>query len=256
MKTPRPSAAGSIPVIPKVHAQLKRSLFQPGDIISYMEMCNQEGVSLQRGMNFRLRGTVSVILMSRRPGAPYADRIEDGGNVLIYEGHDAPRRHDCPNPKKVDQPEYSGAGKLTQNGLFWREATTYKDRGTLPAQVRVYDKIKTGIWTYAGVFELVDAWQDRKGGRRIFRFKLRASDNPGDPPEERYDVITHTRLIPTEVKKEVWKRDKGKCVLCGSQENLHFDHDLPFSKGGTSLLSGNIRLLCAKHNLLKRDKIE
>src|SRR3989339_628268 len=39
-------------------------------------------------------------------------------------------------------------------------------------------------------------------------------------------------------------------------KNLHFDHDLPFSKGGTSLTAKNIRLLCAKCNLSKSDKIE
>ncbi|MFZ0452734.1 MAG: hypothetical protein WCE54_04390 [Ignavibacteriaceae bacterium] len=38
-------------------------------------------------------------------------------------------------------------------------------------------------------------------------------------------------MIPTSVKVEVWARDKGRCVLCGSTENLHYDHDLPFSKG-------------------------
>jgi hypothetical protein len=31
--------------------------FQPGDVISYMEMCSAVGVNLQRGMNFRLRDT-------------------------------------------------------------------------------------------------------------------------------------------------------------------------------------------------------
>lgn len=41
-----------------------------------------------------------------------------------------------------------------------------------------------------------------------------------------------------------------------STDNLHFDHILPFSKGGgTSLKVENIQLLCAKHNLEKRDKI-
>lgn len=68
--------------------------------------------------------------------------------------------------------------------------------------------------------------------------------------------LSHTRLIPTEVKKEVWKRDKGKCVICGETKNLHFDHDLPFSKGGTSLVINNVRLLCVKHNLMKSNKIE
>jgi len=57
------------------------------------------------------------------------------------------------------------------------------------------------------------------------------------------------------VKVEVWRRDRGQCVQCGSTRNLHFDHDIPFSKGGSSLTAANVRLLCAKHNLAKSDKI-
>ena len=37
----------------------------PSDIIPYLEMCQEEGVSLQKGMNFRLRGEISVILLHR-----------------------------------------------------------------------------------------------------------------------------------------------------------------------------------------------
>lgn len=221
-----------------------------------MEMCREEGVSLQRGMNFCLRGSVSVILMSRRPGAPYTDRIEDGGKILIYQGHDAPRTQGCPEPKKADQPESSATGALTQNGLFWKAVATYKEGRTPAAQVRVYDKIKTGIWTYAGVFELIDAWLEGESGRRSFKFKLRILDDAREMTEHSQHDIPHNRLIPTDVKIEVWKRDKAKCVLCGSQENLHFDHVFPFSKGGTSLLAANIQLLCAKHNLRKRNNIE
>ena len=62
-------------------------------------------------------------------------------------------------------------------------------------------------------------------------------------------------MIPSDVKLEVWKRDKGQCVLCGSKENLHFDHIIPFSKGGSSLTAKNIQILCAKCNLSKHDKI-
>jgi len=51
----------------------------PGEVISYLEMCREEGVNLQRGMNFGSSGRPSVILMSRRPGAPYDDRVEDDG---------------------------------------------------------------------------------------------------------------------------------------------------------------------------------
>jgi len=42
---------------------------QPGDVISHTEMCLEEMVSLQRGMNFRLKNSCSVILMSLRKGA-------------------------------------------------------------------------------------------------------------------------------------------------------------------------------------------
>ena len=107
---------------------------QPGDVISYMEMCSTIGVNLQRGMNFRLRDTESVILMSLRPGAPYADRVEDEGRTLIYEGHDVARTADAPDPKKLDQPGRNAGGSLRQNGLFAEAARKYKDGVALPEQ--------------------------------------------------------------------------------------------------------------------------
>ncbi|MFW6122876.1 MAG: hypothetical protein ACOC6L_01405 [Thermodesulfobacteriota bacterium] len=69
-------------------------MIKAGDVISYLDMCRAERVNLQRGMNFRLRGGMSVILMSLRVGAPYADRVEEEGKILIYEGHDIPEYKD------------------------------------------------------------------------------------------------------------------------------------------------------------------
>ncbi len=93
-----------------------------GDVISYTQMCQAEGVNLQRGMNFRLGGTYSMILMSVRSGAPYADKVENEGKVLIYEGHDVPRTSKNLNPKKFDQPMFNPGGSRTQNGLFFEAA--------------------------------------------------------------------------------------------------------------------------------------
>ena len=109
-------------------------------------MCQEESASLQRGMNFRLRANLSVILMSLRRGGPYADRIEDDGKTLIYEGHDVPRKTGGPNPKKVDQPRTLPSGKLTQNGLFFDAATGAKLGQAAPESVRVYEKIRNGVW--------------------------------------------------------------------------------------------------------------
>ncbi len=60
--------------------------------------------------------------------------------------------------------------------------------------------------------------------------------------------------IPQEVMDKVWNRDGGKCVKCGSQENLEFDHIIPFSKGGATTYR-NMQLLCKKCNLEKTNKI-
>ncbi len=229
---------------------------QPGDVISYRDMCNHEGASLQRGMNFRLRGSRSVILMSLRRGAPYEDRVQEDGQILIYEGHDVPRTKECPDPKRFDQSETLPSGSLTQNGLFYKSASDYKTHRAPPERVRVYDKLQTGIWAYAGVFELVDAWKDAPSGRQVFKFKLQICDETPEAVMTGVEELEHSRLIPADVKLEVWKRDKGKCVLCGSNKNLHFDHVVPFSKGGTSLLAKNIQLLCATHNFAKRANIE
>lgn len=230
----------------------------PGDIISHAEMCLEEGISLQKGMNFRVKGGPTVILMSTRKGAPYADRVEEEGQILIYEGHDAPRNL-ARDPKSVDQPDYTPKGSLTENGKFFNAAMKYKD-GKEPSElVKVYEKIKDGIWVYNGVFELVDAWIEKSENRNVFKFELHVTDKTIDQKEKRaieLKDLDHNRMIPTSVKLEVWKRDKGQCVQCGSKDNLHFDHILPYSKGGTSLKAENIQLLCARHNLEKRDKIQ
>jgi 5-methylcytosine-specific restriction endonuclease McrA len=86
------------------------------------------------------------------------------------------------------------------------------------------------------------------------KFKLRLIGG-GVESAGTHSELPHNRVIPTPIKLEVWRRDQGKCVICGGSENLHFDHVIPFSLGGSSLVAQNIQLLCAKHNLQKHDRI-
>jgi len=233
---------------------------QSGDIITYMDMCLVEKASLQRGMNYRLGLRHSVVLMSQRWDAPYDDLVEDDGRVLVYEGHDQPRRKGASDPKSVDQPMSSPGGSLTQNGKFFRAAKLHQDEGAEPEVVRVYEKIRKGLWVFNGSFWLKDACLQSSDDRKVFKFRLELmplQPQIGAPvPEAELSDLQHTRMIPSSVKQEVWKRDGGRCVRCGSPDNLHFDHNLPFSKGGTSLLASNIQLLCARHNLGKGARIE
>lgn len=228
---------------------------RPGDILTYLEMCQVEGVSLQRGMNFRLKPDYSVILMSVRQGAPYADQVTNDGKTLIYEGHDVAKTKGIDDPKKFDQPLATENGKLTQNGLFHAAAKGFQNSENLPERVKVYEKIRNGIWAYNGIFHLLDSWTEISEERKVFKFRLELSSLQEVERLENAD-LEHNRIIPSSVKAEVWKRDQGKCVQCGATNNLHFDHIIPFSKGGSSLVAENVQLLCARHNLAKRDNIE
>lgn len=228
------------------------------EIITYREMCDLENVqTLQRGMNYRLNSNYSVILMSQRKNAPYHDRVYPDDFIIEYEGHDVPKHDVSINPKSVNQPLRTKTGKLTQNGLFVKSIEDYKSGKSQPELVRVYEKLFTGVWSEKGFFKLRDFKETESNGRKVFRFILEETEVDVDGSEVRENENRQrTRIISSEVKKIVWGRDDGKCVLCGAIDELHFDHDLPYSKGGTSINADNVRILCARHNLKKSNKIE
>ena len=232
----------------------------PGDVISYLEMCTREGTQLQRGMNFRLGPNHSVVLMSRRPNAPYKDSVLDDGMAVEYEGHDVPKTAGILSPKLLDQPQFTPNGTPTQNGRFLEAARLASTRAADPEQVRVYEKVLTGIWVFNGTFDLVDGWSESDGTRQVFKFRFEMrqwQQSESEVEDGRTETeLEHVRVIPSDVKLEVWQRDQGQCVKCGANDNLHFDHVLPYSKGGTSLIAENIQILCARHNLQKSARIE
>ena len=106
-----------------------------------------------------------------------------------------------------------------------------------------------------GERRFVDSWTERDEHRLVYKFRLEAVEGEDDLTQLLSVRPAPRRIIPTAVKLEVWKRDGGKCVMCGATDDLHFDHDLAFSRGGTSLSTDNVQLLCARHNLAKSDSI-
>jgi hypothetical protein len=68
-----------------------------------------------------------------------------------------------------------------------------------------------------------------------------------------------SRTIPAAVRREVWRRDSGRCGYvdirgrrCGETSNVEFHHKFPFALGGLST-TDNIELRCAAHNQLQAD---
>jgi 5-methylcytosine-specific restriction endonuclease McrA len=71
----------------------------------------------------------------------------------------------------------------------------------------------------------------------------------------------NSRHIPAAVRRDVWKRDGGRCTFvgpdgcrCDSRWQLEFDHIIPAALGGTSTV-GNVRLRCRGHNMLHAERI-
>ncbi len=62
-----------------------------------------------------------------------------------------------------------------------------------------------------------------------------------------------SRTIPSHVRREVWRRDKGQCAFVGPRGHcegrafIEYHHVVPYAKGGTASVD-NIELRCRAHN--------
>jgi hypothetical protein len=67
-----------------------------------------------------------------------------------------------------------------------------------------------------------------------------------------------SRYIPREVMLKVVRRDGQMCQICRKNvpdNDLHLDHIIPISRGGTSTVE-NIRVLCSECNRKKSDSLD
>lgn len=62
--------------------------------------------------------------------------------------------------------------------------------------------------------------------------------------DDNVKVQVRIRVFATRITKMiVWQRDKGRCVKCGSNQDLEFKYNYPCSKGGSNNHK-NIQLIC------------
>jgi hypothetical protein len=87
------------------------------------------------------------------------------------------------------------------------------------------------------------------------RRKLAQTTRPRPPRGD----MSGSRHVPAAVKREVWKRDEGRCAFvgaagrCTEQGFLEVHHVVPFADGGLATVS-NLELRCRAHNLYEAEE--
>jgi 5-methylcytosine-specific restriction endonuclease McrA len=79
---------------------------------------------------------------------------------------------------------------------------------------------------------------------------------------DRYDFPRQVTVVASKRKRapmsrtkiiQVMLKSEGRCVNCGSKNELQVDHIIPHSRGGSDKVE-NLQMLCKPCNLDKRDK--
>jgi hypothetical protein len=116
------------------------------------------------------------------------------------------------------------------------------------------------LWGYRRRMVSVEGWETAPRDEIVARVKHFVLSNEAEVARLESEVVRFERFemnppvsrepISEEVQAFVWRRDGGRCVKCGSQERLEFDHIIPVARGGSNT-ERNIQLLCEYHNRLK-----
>jgi 5-methylcytosine-specific restriction endonuclease McrA len=94
--------------------------------------------------------------------------------------------------------------------------------------------------------------------RQLLRTKVGAVRRPRSQKPGARRVAERTRHVPASVRREVWRRDHGRCAFVGSAGRcretgqLEFHHVIPFAHGGPTTVD-NVQLRCRAHNAYEGD---
>jgi hypothetical protein len=140
-------------------------------------------------------------------------------------------------------------GRLLENLSAVNQAIErlQQDQGILPEPVQTY-RTRTAPLFERGqrLYDLLSQPPYREWALEALR--MGDLQSAGEAQPKRRVRLTNALM------SEVWTRDAGVCVECGSTDDLQFDHIIPVSKGGATT-SENLRILCVQCNARRGNRM-
>jgi hypothetical protein len=223
--------------------------------------------------------SVSVVvfwILWAAAGAPFLTALLGAAFVIIlvslaarlWESRTAPRaaafsRIGYPVDGGVELQQDPKAGfRRDSRGFLWGNRIWFAGTGCPPCQLRPDTYLRLRAWRDEGDIPVFVArsrqrqwwwwrnefyWESGDcGPEDVAALLIMLERNDGQGIEWELDAHL-AEPIPQDVKRVVHERDLARCVACGSDELIQYDHVLPWSMGGGNE-PHNIRLLCARCN--------
>jgi len=159
--------------------------------------------------------------------------------------------------------------ELVKSSLFWVEAEKSPQiiitsstnssgdwNGSKFGNIKIRGKLilfKNALFDVTGLYSSEEAKLAVSNKHQKERSEIDFLKTRIDKPQSKSE--SGREHVPERIRNEVWRRDGGKCVECGSIYKLEFDHIIPIAKGGRSNTARNLRILCEPCNRRKSDSI-
>ncbi len=220
------------------------------------------------------------ILGGVRPHLPHVDRLI----VVVIACYTGYRSFQRPATPSFARPRSAGASGnqfrqdnnarflIDRNGFLFQRRVYFVGTGCPPTRLSTptFDRLSTGQrhkpqcvvagnrrwWWFEDDFywstpsyggdDMLALIRDRqrKEQARLDRAHTMLNLEQQDPQNRRRPALSR------ELKHAVFRRDGGRCVQCGSDFDIQYDHIIPFSLGGATTYE-NLQLLCSRCNQAK-----
>jgi hypothetical protein len=169
--------------------------------------------------------------------------------------------HSVDDGVEVQQDAHAGFWRDSR-GFLWSRRIWFAGTGCPPRQLRADTYLRLRAWRDQGDLPVFVArshqrqwwwwrnafyWESGDCGPEDAAALLMMLEREDEQGLE-WELDAHlAEPIPEDVKRLVYERYSGRCLACGSDQLIQYDHIVPWSMGGGNEPQ-NIRLLCAGCN--------